>query len=429
MASNQAQSLSLNQLLKDTTIIECNEWFEVGLELGLAYYQLDIIRRDHPNDTAACKREMWNLWLNNGRLLDLEEVYQKIRCVERRVRKQNRKEIEDDDKRAEDAIQQLEESFKRFKQYNEIIARNHRSLVNELTHEKDWLSGTKESEEEEEVEWRQGGKATTLDNLKEAIETGNFQRSRFVRQFFQQKSMSLDSMGTLDIEYHLYRELERIKLERSKTVRDRHRKRKDHDGRVKDLLKEIEDSENLIRKRLRTYDQITEGLKRLGIDQSKLDKLDEEVGNVKTTLQECTQARKDCAKVYENGRQNLQQSQVQVKELLESFENFTTKVRSREEQLRSREEEIKSLFENIKEGAIYGAGIGARLHFIFGIIPGGIIGGIAGLIKGLFHDKERLTRELQENLDNSRRMIQNCKEILTRAEQESDELKNTLKED
>ena len=429
MASNQAQPLSLNQLLNDPIIIECNEWFEVGLELGLTYDQLDIIRRDNPSNTAACKMEMWNLWLNNGRLLDLEEVYQKILRVERRVRKQNRKNIEDDDERAEGAIQQLEESIKRFKQYNETIARDHRSYVNELTHEKDWLSGTKESEEEEEEEWRQGGKATTLDNLKETIEARNFQSSGFVQQFFQQKSMSLDRMSTLDIEYHLYCELAQIELERSKTVRGRHGKRKKHDRHVQYLLKEIEKSENLIRRRIKTYDQIVEGLKRLGIDQSKLDQLDEEVGNVKTTLQECTQARKDCAKVYENGHQNLQQSEVQVKKLFESLENFTTQVRSMKEQLRSREEEMTSLFENIKEGAIYGAGIGARLLFGFGIIPGGIIGGIGGLIKGLFEDRERLKGELQKNLDDSRRMIQNCKEILTRAHQESDELKNALMED
>ena len=293
------------------------------------------------------------------------------------------------------------------------------------------MSGTKESEEEEEEEWRQGGKATTLDNLKETIEARNFQSSGFVQQFFQQKSMSLDSMSTLDIEYHLYRELAQIELERSKRVRGRHGKRKEHDWHVKYLLKEIEDSENLIRKRIRTYDQITEGLKRLGIDQSKLDKLDEEVDNVKTTLQECTQARKDCAKVYENGRQNLQRSKVQVKELLESLENFTTQIRSTEKQLRNREEEVKSLFENIKEGVIYGADIGARLFFIFGVIPGGVIGGVGvgGLIKGLFKDRERLTRQLQENLDNSRKMIRNCKEILTRADQESHELRNTLMKD
>jgi chromosome segregation ATPase len=428
MARWQRQPLDLALLLRDSIISKCILWFEVGLELGLANHELEIIKTDHPNDTKTCIREMWSLWLRDGRLLDLEEVYEKIRFVERRARTQNRQKIEYDDKNAEFAIRHLEKSIKEFKQYNQQIAEDHRSFTNELTQERDWLSGRKEWEEEDE-EWRQGEMATTLANLKEAIEAGNFQSSRFVQQFFQQKRMSLDSMSTMDIEYHLHRELLQIEVERSKTVRGRHGKRKEHDKHVKYLLKEIEKSENLIRKRIKAYDQITEGLRRLGIDESKLNKLDEEVENVKTTLHECTKARKDCEKVYENGRHNLQQSKVKVEKLLASFGNFTTHVRRMEEQLRSEEEAAKSLMESIMEGAANGADIGNRFFPIIGYIPGGIIGGVGGLIKGLVEDRERLRRELQENLDNSRRMIRNCEEILARADQESAELRNTLMED
>ena len=429
MARQQRQPLDLAILLNNSIISKCILWYEVGLELGLAEHELEIIKTDHPNDTKTCIRKMWSLWLRDGKLLDLEEVCEKVQLVERRARAQNRHKIEDDDKRAEFAIQHLEKSIKEFKQYNEQIAEDHRGFVKELTQEKDWLTGTKESEEEEDEEWRQGEKATTLDNLKEAIEAGNFHSSGFVQHFFQQKSMLLDSMSPIEIEYHLHREQLQIEMEQSRTARGRHGRRKKHDRHVEYLLKEIEKSENLIRKRIKTYDQIVEGLKRLGIDQSKLDKLDEEVENVKTTLHECTKARKDCAKVYEDGRQNLQQSKGKIQKLLKSFGDFTTHVRRMEEQLRSEEEAAKSLLESIVEGAAYGANFGFRYFSIFGYIPGGVIGGVGGLIKGLFEDRERLTRELQDNIANSRRMIRNCEEILTRADQESDELRNTLMED
>ena len=71
MASNQARPPNLQQLLADPFIIRCNIWFEIGFELGLESYQLEIIKMDHPNDTVTCKRKMWSLWLRDGKLLDV----------------------------------------------------------------------------------------------------------------------------------------------------------------------------------------------------------------------------------------------------------------------------------------------------------------------------------------------------------------------
>ena len=428
MARRQVPPLDLAILLRDPTINQCILWFEVGIELGLAEHELEIIRIDHPNDTKTCIRKMWSLWLRNGRLVDLEKLHKVIRFVERRARGQNRKKIEDDDERAYFAIKHLEKSIKEFKQENERIAEDHRSFVNELTDEKNWLSDRKDWEREDEV-WRQGEAATRQENLKEAIEAGNFHSSRFVQNFFQQKRMLLEEMTTIEIEYHLHRELLEIEVERSKIVKVRHVKRKEHDKRVKDLLKEIEHSENLIRKRVETYEEITEGLKRLGVDQTKLDKVDEEVENVKTTLHECTKARKECAKVYDNGNRNLQQSRHKVQEMLTSFRNFTSHVKRMEEQLRRSQEEEESLLAKMMKGAAYGAYVGDQILPIIGYIPGGVIGGVGGLIKGLFEDKEHLSRQLQESIDNSKRMIRNCGEILERADKESEELSCTLVED
>ena len=368
---------------------------------------------------------MWSLWLRDGRLVDLEELYKTIRLVEARARAQHRRKIEDDDERAQFAIHHLEKSVKDFKRDNEQLVEDHKSFVNALKEEKSWLSGTQEWEREDE-EWKNGEMATRRDNLKEATEAENFRSSRFVREFFREKRISLDSLSNIDIECHLRRELLQIEVDRSKIVRGRHGKRKEHDQRVKDLLNEIEHSENLIRKRVETYEEIMGGLKRLGVDQTKLDKLDNEVENVKTTLHECTKARKDCAKVYENGNRNLKQSRQQVNKLLSSFENFISHVKSMEAQLRSEEQEAMSLLEYIKTGAAYGAKIGNRILPIIGYYPGGLIGGVGGLINGLFQHNTRLMRELQENIDNSRRMIRNCEEILARADEESSELSCAL---
>ena len=346
----------------------------------------------------------------------------------RRARAQSRKNIEDDDENARLAIHHLEKSIKEFEQVNKAIAEDHRSFVNDLAKEKDWLSSTKEWDREDE-EWRQGEMATRLYNLKEATKAGNFHSLRFVQDFFQQKHMSLDRMGNIEIECHLYREVLQIEMERSKIVRGHHRKRKEHDKRVNDLLKEIEDLENLIRKRVRVYEEITEGLKQLGVEQTKLNELDEEMEKVKTTSHECTKTRKDCTKVYETGNRNLQQSRYQVQELLRSSRNFISHVEHMEEQLKSQQEAQESLLAKMMTGALYGASVGNQFIPVIGIIPGGIIGGVGSLIKGLFKDNERLTRQLQDSIENNRRMIQNCGEILTRANTERDELSLTLLDD
>lgn len=422
MASKQ---LGLAKILQDPIIKKCILWFEVGLELGLPEYELNIIKTDHPNDTKTCTREMWSLWLRDGKLLDLEEVYKKIRLVEGLARAQNRKKIEDDDETAEFAILHLEKSIKEFKRENEKIAEDHRNFVYELTCEKDWLFGTKEWEKE----WRQGETAIMLDNLKEATEVGSFRSSEFVQEFFQQKHMTLEDMSTLDIEYHLYRELLQIEVEQSKIFRGCCGQRNEHDKRVQDLLQEIKESESLITKRVKTYETIMEGLRRLGIDQSKIDKLDEEIENVRITLEECTKARKECDKVYKDGNHNLQQSRFQIQVMLGSFKKIMSHVEHTEEQLRLRQAEQESLLAKVIVGAANGARAGNRIIPIIGIIPGGFAGGVYSLIKGLFEDNEHLRRTIQDSIDNNKRMIRNCGEILGRANTESEELRQTLEED
>ena len=45
-----------------------DEWFRLGLELGVAESKLNSIRYDHPKDVEACKIKMVQQWLKQSRL-------------------------------------------------------------------------------------------------------------------------------------------------------------------------------------------------------------------------------------------------------------------------------------------------------------------------------------------------------------------------
>ena len=42
------------------------KWFELGLELGLKYSQLEVIRVNNRQDVKSCFREMLHEWLNTA---------------------------------------------------------------------------------------------------------------------------------------------------------------------------------------------------------------------------------------------------------------------------------------------------------------------------------------------------------------------------
>ena len=50
--------------LRDLIHLEVTlDWYPLGLMLGLPQHVLDVIEKDHANDSAMCKRKMFSKWL------------------------------------------------------------------------------------------------------------------------------------------------------------------------------------------------------------------------------------------------------------------------------------------------------------------------------------------------------------------------------
>ena len=50
-------------MLKDLVLLPIINWFDLGLQLNISEDNLDIIKQNNPNDTKACRREMFSAWL------------------------------------------------------------------------------------------------------------------------------------------------------------------------------------------------------------------------------------------------------------------------------------------------------------------------------------------------------------------------------
>ena len=59
----QAQADAQVPKLKDLILIECKDFYNLGLQLDLSQYSLDIIKQDNVGDTKAFLREMFATWL------------------------------------------------------------------------------------------------------------------------------------------------------------------------------------------------------------------------------------------------------------------------------------------------------------------------------------------------------------------------------
>ena len=422
MASNQAQPPDLQQLLADPIIIRCNLWFEVGLELGLESYQLEIIKIDHRNDTVACKMQMWNLWLRDGKLLHLKKLHEIIRKVERRARAQRRENINSEDRRAVIAIGDLQTSVQEFEQRNKTIAEDYTQFVDELFREKTWVSIASKWAQEYE-EWEKGETATKRENLVHAIREKNFS-SVFVKEFLQQKLIPCDDTSDTEIEHYLRQELLEIEIERSRQARGHYEESKEHNEHLQDLLDEIKQSEDVIRSHLDTYKEIWEGLKKLGVGETRLQELNKQLEDVKKTLEECTNAREECAKVHKAGEINLMESIRQVKVSHTSLDKYISQLKCTIRDLQSEVATKTSLLESILKGFIVGAVAGHEIIPILGAIPGAFIGGIGGLLHGIVKDDERQQkiRELEDDLDDKRRVLRMSEITLESANAEWDKL-------
>lgn len=60
--SRTGSEMTYNILLKELSIKLSSIWEDIGIHLGLNMDLLDIIKKDNPNDSKSCFKEMIKLW-------------------------------------------------------------------------------------------------------------------------------------------------------------------------------------------------------------------------------------------------------------------------------------------------------------------------------------------------------------------------------
>ena len=67
--------------LKNLIQLQVGDWNRLGLALGLDSYELDIIKRDHLNDTKSQTCKMFELWLRTQPNASYEQLIKVLREV------------------------------------------------------------------------------------------------------------------------------------------------------------------------------------------------------------------------------------------------------------------------------------------------------------------------------------------------------------
>ena len=64
--STLSSDLDLNYLNVTNVLTPINDWYRLGLQLGVPDYQLNSIEKNYPRDNIRCKSEMLSYWFNNA---------------------------------------------------------------------------------------------------------------------------------------------------------------------------------------------------------------------------------------------------------------------------------------------------------------------------------------------------------------------------
>lgn len=404
-------SLNLSDLLNDSKVKNCNLWEEVGLELGIEYSTLEVIAKDHPDDTVRRKTKMLDTWLNNCEDQKKEHLHQAIdRVNERYQREEHRRRTKDEEEKALAAVDQVRRLLQEWEERNKEIANNNKSFQEELKKEELWLSHATKWEQEED-EWQQGEDGTRRKNLEEALEDGNFKTSLFVQDFFRRKNIKISDLSDKGVEGLLRQGLMEIENSRTTTLLTRLREMKEHHKRLQHLQQEIVESNKLIDKRLQAYVKIKQGLEEVGVTESKIAELNEQLRNLKHTAEEYKQARKHIGKIYEKEQNNLNIWEVKMHIHIESFGDLIKKMKEKQSDFLVGPFAVIGTASGAVTRAIGGAEVGTAVAPVVGTVIGALVGVFVGSIVGLvgkeLHDQIR--RQMQNE-------AQKYKETLLHAE-------------
>ena len=70
--------LMMKPKLKDLYKLRISDWYGLGLELGLDYHELDVIKKNNPLDFNVQLREMFKMWLDHSEHPSWNEVVQSL---------------------------------------------------------------------------------------------------------------------------------------------------------------------------------------------------------------------------------------------------------------------------------------------------------------------------------------------------------------
>lgn len=229
--------LKLRYLVK--ALVKVPEWYELGVELGVAKYVLDEINLDKGGLTERCKDEMLNKWLNNGSDHSWDEVYTAAEEVSQRseeTARRNRQEKEEEE--TLEAISQVEKAMKAINGTVDKCAKEKRELAEKLEEKNKLWEDFKRKWRDEDEEWTE--QEERRQQIKEAIAAGNFQASRFVRSYLTEKSLPED-ISVEAVESCLREDVLHQEMERARQLLNRQNDMKNHQG---DLVHLQEDSKN-----------------------------------------------------------------------------------------------------------------------------------------------------------------------------------------
>jgi len=342
--------LNLVNILNVPAVVRTNDWKDVGLELGVEEYVLDIIDRDCLGRTNDCKREMFSYWLEN----DLHKSWEKVSCAVKTVKERikevsheqekNEMHIQKEKSRALEAVRQLKISLEMLNDTNTDIKDKCTKLAEELKEQNGKWDSFQTHWERDDTKWEEG--AERRQQIREVLGAHNLKESQFVKHFLQEKELPVN-LSDREVECHLRKYILEEEVEHSKQFRVRHQQVQDHHKELKYLWNELNECKKLAEEHLaQKYTKLVNLLeKELCLELKNLGNLERQLANFKKMLEECTAALKVCGQALAEAEKCLKNSQNQ----LEKFsETFSKDVRGMETVLKWLKNLLKSIVEKLR---------------------------------------------------------------------------------
>ena len=307
---------------------------------------------------------------------------------------------------------------------NRNIVDDQEKLMAELNKEEKWLEkwlSNVKKWEHENSEWQQGELARKREKIKKVISERKYD-SAFVKEFLREKDMS--GLSDRAVECALRQALVEIDLSQPSTLGSRYNEIQRHHKQQEHLKNEITELEKLLNDRLRAYERIEQGLKNIGVSSEKIEELNKQMKRLKHTADKSIEVKDRFDKVYQTGKNSLDDHTKQLNALIESFKDNINVMKRREPEFIAALYELIGIVGGAAAGAA-GGGLAGRailpgVGTIVGAVIGTAVGGVSGFIWGTVKGEEARSRVESQ--------VRNYRQTLTSAQTKHDKLKDLLRD-